>query len=110
MIQASSFTDENFSFGFAALRRVRVPGTAGFRLDMGEAGARRRVGDADEMLAGRALDLASRVARVARERLITVRTVEFEFSRVHRISAGQKLRAYAARTRHELHMKNNKGF
>ena len=72
--------------GFIALRRVRVPGAAGFRLHMREAGAGGRIGDADEMLAGRALDLASGVARVARERLIAVCTVEFEFSRVHGLS------------------------
>ena len=67
---------------------MRVPGTAGFRLDVGETGARRRIGDTDEMLAGRALDLASGMARVARERLIAVRTVEFKFSRVHRLLDG----------------------
>ncbi len=50
---------------FTALRRMRVPSAAGFRLDVGEAGAGGRVGDADEMLAGRALDLPSGVTRVA---------------------------------------------
>jgi len=63
-----------------------VPGASGFWLDVGKASTCRRIGDADEMLAGRALDLASGVARVARERLIAVCTVEFEFSRVHGLS------------------------
>ena len=65
MIQALVRHQTNSSLRFAALRRMRVPGAAGFRLDVGETGACRRIGDADEMLAGRALDLASGVARVA---------------------------------------------
>jgi hypothetical protein len=89
---------------------MRVPGTAGFRLDVGETGARRRIGNTDEMLAGRALDLASGMARVARERLIAVRTVEFKFSRVHRLLDGQKLHDDDAQIRPEIHTKNNKGF
>jgi hypothetical protein len=107
MIQALIRHQQIDSFGFTALGWVRVPSTAGFRLDVGEAGAGRRVGDADEMLAGRALDLASGMARVARERLIAVRTVEFKFGRVHRLVTGQKLRAHDAQTRHEMHTKNN---
>jgi len=31
--------------GFVALRQIRVPGAPGFRLDVREAGARRRIGD-----------------------------------------------------------------
>ena len=64
---------------------MRGPSLAGFRLDVGEAGARRRIGDADEMLASRALNLPSGVARVALQRLVTVGTVEFEFVRAHRL-------------------------
>ena len=56
-----------------------VPGVAGFRLHVGEAGARRRIGNADKMLAGRALNLPAGVARVALQRLIAVGAVEFEF-------------------------------
>jgi hypothetical protein len=82
-----------------------VPSAAGFRLDVGESCARRRIGDADEMLAGRALDLASRMARVARERLITMRTVEFKFGRVHKLSYGQKPRVHHVRTGRRKYMK-----
>ena len=64
---------------------MRVPGMAGFRLYVGEAGARRWIGNADKMLAGRALNLPARVARVALQRLIAVRAVEFEFGCFHRL-------------------------
>jgi hypothetical protein len=110
MIQTPILHQRNLSFGLSAFRRVRVPSTAGFRLDMGETGASRRVGDADEMLAGRALDLASGMARVARERLIAVRTIEFEFGRVHGLLALQKLHIHDAQSRYEMHTKNNKCF
>jgi hypothetical protein len=105
MIQALVLHQPVFSLGFAALRRVRVPSAAGFRLDVGETGARRRIGDADEMLTGRALDLASGMARVARKRLIAVRTVEFKFSRVHKPSPGQKPHAHHGRTGGGKYMK-----
>jgi len=50
---------------------------------MGEAGARWRTGDADEMLAGRALDLPSGMARIALQRLVTMGTIKFEFVGTH---------------------------
>ena len=62
---------------------MRGPSLAGFRVDMGEAGARRRIGDEDEVLACRALNLPAGVARVALQRLITVGTVEFKFGVAH---------------------------
>ena len=62
---------------------MRGPSLAGFRLDMGEAGARRWIGNADEMVASRALNLPTRVARVALQRLIAVGTIEFEFGLAH---------------------------
>jgi hypothetical protein len=62
---------------------MRVPGAAGFRLDLGETGARRWIGNANEMLAGRTLNLPPGVARVALQRLIAVGTVEFKFVRAH---------------------------
>jgi hypothetical protein len=77
-----------------------IPGAAGFRLDMRETGALRRIGDADEMLAGRALNLPAGVAQVALQRLITVGTVEFEFVRVHR------LHPQYAQTRRKKYMKD----
>ena len=61
------------------------PGLPGFGLDMGETGAGRGIRDPDEMLAGGALNLPPRVARVAFQRLIAVGTIEFEFVRAHRL-------------------------
>ncbi len=62
---------------------MRGPSLAGFRVDMGEARARRWVGNADEMLASRALNLPARVAGIALQRLVAVGTVEFEFGVAH---------------------------
>jgi hypothetical protein len=61
------------------------PSLAGFRLDVGEASARRRIGDADEMIARRALNLPAGKLWFALQWLIAMRTVEFEFVCVHRI-------------------------
>jgi hypothetical protein len=66
-----------------AFRHKRVPSVAGLRLDASETGSRRRVGDADEVLAGWALNLPASVARVALQRLIAVRTVKLEFGCAH---------------------------
>ena len=63
---------------------MRVPSVPGLRLDVREPGARRRIRDADEMLAGRALDLPSSELRFAFQRLIAVGTVEFEFIGSHK--------------------------
>jgi len=64
---------------FVALRNVRGPHLAGFPVDLGKAAARRRVGDADELVTSRALNLPARVAGIALERLVAVRAVGFEF-------------------------------
>lgn len=64
---------------------MRIPCVAGFRLHVGETGARGWIGNADEMLATGALNLPPGVARVALQRLITVGTVEFEFIRAHKL-------------------------
>jgi hypothetical protein len=52
---------------------------------MSETGARWRIGNADEMLAGRALDLPTGELRLALQRLIAVGTVEFKFVRAHKL-------------------------
>jgi hypothetical protein len=62
---------------------MRGPSLAGFRVDMGEPGARRRIGNADEVVASGALNLPTRVARIALQRLVAVGTVEFEFGVAH---------------------------
>src|ERR1017187_9279373 len=68
-----------------SLRHMRGPSLAGFRLDVGEAGARRRIRDADEHVAGRTLDLPAGELGFALQRLIAVGAVEFEFVGVHRL-------------------------
>lgn len=62
---------------------MRGPGLALFRLDVGETGARRRIGDADEVVAAGALNLPAGELRFAFQRLIAVGTIKFEFVRVH---------------------------
>ena len=62
---------------------MRVPGVAGLRLDVSEARARWRAGDADEDVAAGAFDLPARIARIALQRLVAVGTVEFEFGVAH---------------------------
>ena len=60
-----------------------IPRVSGFRLHLGETHSRRRVGDADEVPASRALNLPAGELRFALEGLIAVRAIEFEFVRVH---------------------------
>ena len=62
---------------------MRGPSLSGFRVDLGEAGARRRIGNANEMVAFRALNLPARMAGIALQRLVAVGTVEFEFGVAH---------------------------
>ena len=62
---------------------MRGPGLTDLRLDVRESGARRRIGNADEMVASWALNLPARVAGIALQRLVTVGTVEFEFGVAH---------------------------
>jgi hypothetical protein len=62
---------------------MRGPGLAMFRLYLCEPHARRRIRDADEVVTGRTLNLASGELSFALQRLIAVGTIEFEFVRVH---------------------------
>ena len=55
----------------------------GLRLHVSEARALWGIGDADEVLAGRTLYLAARVAGITFQRLIAMGTIEFEFVRAH---------------------------
>ena len=66
-----------------AFRHKRVPSAAGLRLDVGETGAGRRAGNADEVLAAGALYLPASMARVALQRLVAVGTVKLEFACAH---------------------------
>jgi len=62
---------------------MRRPSLARFGLDLREAGARRRIGDAEEMVAGRALNLPAGELRFEFQRLITVGTIKFEVVCAH---------------------------
>jgi hypothetical protein len=79
---------------------VRGPGLAGFRLDLGETGAWRRIRDADEDIAGRALDLPAGELWFALQRLVAVGTVKFEFVCAH------NLRPHHAQNRVEKYIKD----
>ena len=61
------------------------PSLTAFRLHMSESSTRRRIRDADEMLAGRALNLSAGELGFALQRLVAVGTIEFEFVRVHKL-------------------------
>jgi hypothetical protein len=78
---------------------MRRPSLALLRLDVGEAGARRRIGNADQDLAGRALNLPASELWLALQRLVAVRTIKFEFVRVH------SLHKHHAQTRCKKYMK-----
>jgi hypothetical protein len=64
---------------------MRRPGLAVFRLDLGEAGAGRRIGDADEMVAGWTLNLPPGELRFALQGLVAVGTIKFEIVCVHKM-------------------------
>ena len=81
-----------------ALGHMSGPGLAGFQLHLGEAHASGRVRDADEVVARRALDLASGELRLTLQRLVAVGAVEFEFVCVH------KSQPFRAQSRGEKHV------
>ena len=78
---------------------MRSPSLPGFRLDVGEACARWRIGNADEMVTGRTLNLAPGELRFAFQRLVAVGTAEFKFIRAH------KLHPDHVQTGREMHSK-----
>ena len=61
-----------------------IPLALAFWLAQWEA-ARRRIGNADEMVASRALNLPARVAGIALQRLVAVGTIEFEIGVAHNL-------------------------
>jgi hypothetical protein len=71
----------------ARLWNKGVPGAARLWLDMRKAGAGRRAGNANKVVASGTLNLPPRVARVALQRLVAVGTIEFEFRGVHTLSS-----------------------
>jgi hypothetical protein len=62
---------------------MRVPRFARFRLHLRKPRARRRVGNAYQMLARRTLNLPPGELGFTFQRLVAVRTVKFEFISVH---------------------------
>ena len=62
-----------------------IPGVARFRRDVRKARSGRRIGDTDEVLAGRTLDLSAGELHFTFQRLITVGAIEFEFVGVHKL-------------------------
>src|SRR3954466_826452 len=56
-----------------------IPGSARLGLNVREPGSGGRIGNADEVMAARTFDLAAGVTRIAFERLVAMRAVEFEF-------------------------------
>ena len=62
---------------------VGVPGPSRFRRNLGESQTRRGIGNADQVLAARALNLAPGEPRLALERLVAVGTKELEFRGLH---------------------------
>jgi hypothetical protein len=63
----------------------RIPGSTGFWGNVGKPTPGRRIRNADEVLTGRALNLASRETNLALERLVAVRAIELEFGRGHKL-------------------------
>jgi len=59
---------------------MRVPRAPGFRLDMGKTHAGRRIRDADEDIASRALNLPAGELGLTFQGLVAVGTIELEFS------------------------------
>ena len=64
---------------------MRGPRLADFRLDVRKPGTRGRCWNADEMIAGRTLNLASGMAGIALQRLVAVGTIGFELGGVYRL-------------------------
>jgi hypothetical protein len=79
---------------------MRGPSLAVFRLDVGETGARRRIGNSDKVVTGWALNLPARELRFALQRLVAVGTVKFEFVGVH------SLHLHHAQTGRKKYMKD----
>jgi hypothetical protein len=71
-----------------------------FRLDVSETRAGGRIGDTDQNLAGRALNLPPGELRLAFQWLVAVGAIEFEFVRVH------SLHPLHAQTGREKYMKD----
>jgi hypothetical protein len=79
---------------------MSIPSAAGLRLDLGEAGAYRRIGNTDKMLARGTLNLPTGELRFAFQWLVTMRAVKLEFVCVH------KLHPHHAQTGCEKYMKD----
>ena len=74
---------QNFSFGFWVVGQKRVPGLSALAGYSREPGARRRVGNIDQVIAGRALDLTSGMLDGALQVLLAMRAFKFEIAGRH---------------------------
>jgi hypothetical protein len=64
-----------------------VPGVTGLRLDVRETSSSRRIGNADQVLAGGTLNLATGELGLALQRLVAVRAIEFEIGCAHELQS-----------------------
>ena len=78
---------------------MRGPSLADLWLHLGEAGAWRRIGNANQMLAGWTLNLPAGMTWIALQGLVAVGTVKFELRCAHGLDP------YHAQTRHKKYMK-----
>ena len=74
---------QNFSFGFSVAGHEGVPGFAALAGHARETGARRRIGNVDQVIAGRALDLPSGMLHAAFQMLLAMRAFKFEIAGRH---------------------------
>src|SRR6516162_9258067 len=74
---------QNFSFGFSVAGYGRVPGFSALAGHARKAGGRGWVGNVDQVVAGRALDLTSGMLNGALQVLLAVRAFKFEIARRH---------------------------
>jgi hypothetical protein len=80
-----SVTGTTTGLRLLTLRQESIPGMAGLGLDLGEPHARRRIGNTHEMLASGALNLPAGELGFGLQRLVAMRTIEFEFGCIHNI-------------------------
>jgi len=74
---------QEWSIGLARARNKRIPGPSALAWHTGETAARRRIGNIDEVITRRALNLAARELHFTFEVLFAMRALKFEFAGSH---------------------------